>query len=262
MGARLVRHDVDVGAAPDQLRQHLGGVAEQADGERAALAHRRLQAGERIVERSGPLVQVPGLEPALDPLQIDLHTQGAAVVEGHRERLGAAHPAQAGGHHEAPAQRPVEALAGDRRERLVGALEDALGADVDPRPRGHLAVHHQAGGVELAEVLPGRPARNEVGVRDQHARGHGVGLEHGYGLAGLDEQRLVVAEPRELELDRRERLGVARRLADPAVHDQIRRSLGDIGMQVVLEHPQRGLLLPATAPQRLRHRPLPPRSCG
>src|SRR5271168_553147 len=32
----------------------------------------------------------------------------------------------------------------DLGECLVGALHDALRADVDPRPHSHLAVHHQA----------------------------------------------------------------------------------------------------------------------
>ena len=34
-------------------------------------------------------------------------------------------------------------LAPGLHEGLVGALNDALGADIDPRPGGHLAVHHQ-----------------------------------------------------------------------------------------------------------------------
>ena len=81
-------------------------------------------------------------------------------------------------------------------EGLVGALDDALAADVDPGARGHLAVHHQAQAIELVEVLPGRPVRHQVGVGDQHARRVGVGPEHADRLARLDEQRLVVAERR------------------------------------------------------------------
>ena len=42
------------------------------------------------------------------------------------------------------------------------ALEDALGADVDPRAGRHLAVHHQALTLKLVKVLPGRPAPHEV----------------------------------------------------------------------------------------------------
>ena len=55
-------------------------------------------------------------------------------------------------------------------EGLVGALKDALGADVDPGPGRHLAVHHQAAALQVPEVLPGGPVRHQVGVGDEHAR--------------------------------------------------------------------------------------------
>ena len=85
-------------------------------------------------------------------------------------------------------------LAADLDEGLVGALHDALRADVDPRAGRHLAVHHQALAIELVEMVPGRPVRHEVGVGDQHARRVGMGAEHADRLAGLHQQRLVVLE--------------------------------------------------------------------
>ncbi len=83
-------------------------------------------------------------------------------------------------------------LAADLHEGLVGALHDALAADVDPGAGGHLAVHHQALAIELVEVLPGRPVRHQVRVGDQHARRVGVGAEDADRLARLHQQRLVV----------------------------------------------------------------------
>ena len=71
----------------------------------------------------------------------------------------------------AAAQAAVEALARDRRERLERALQDALRADVDPRPRRHLAVHRQPLGLEPPERLPVGPVGHEQAVGDQHARG-------------------------------------------------------------------------------------------
>jgi hypothetical protein len=251
--ARLVGHDVDRGPAAHELGHDLGGVAEQADRERAALALRRLEPCQRVVERAGPLVEVALADAALDPLEVDLDAQRAALVHGHRERLGPAHPAESRRHHEPPAQRPAEALPRDRRERLVGALEDALGPDVDPGPGRHLPVHHQPRGVELAEVLPRRPAPDQVGVRDQHPRRIRVGLEHRDGLARLDEQRLVASQADQLAPDRLEARMVAGGLADAAVDHELLGLLGDVGVQVVLEHPQGGLLLPPAAPQGLVH---------
>ena len=55
-------------------------------------------------------------------------------------------------------------------EGLIGALHDALRADVDPRAGGHLAVHHQPFFIQLVEMVPGRPMRHQVRVGDQHAR--------------------------------------------------------------------------------------------
>ena len=253
VGARLVGHHVDRRAAGDELGQDLGRVAEQPDRQRAALALRRLQPRERVVERSRPLVEVALADPPLDPLQVDLDAERAALVHGHRERLRAAHPAEPCRDHEPALERAAEAQAPDRRERLVGALEDPLRADVDPRPRGHLAVHHQPGRVELPERLPVRPAPDEVGVGDQHARRRRVRLEHRDRLAGLHQQRLLVAEPHQLALDRVEARVVARGLADPAVDHELLGLLGHVRVQVVLQHPQGGLLLPPAAAQRLRH---------
>src|SRR5215211_8776318 len=90
-------------------------------------------------------------------------------VHRHGQRLRAAHPAEAGGDDEPAAQRAAEPLARERRERLVRALQDPLGPDVDPGPGGHLAVHHQPGLLELAEHIPRRPLADEIRVRDQDA---------------------------------------------------------------------------------------------
>ena len=86
------------------------------------------------------------------------------------------------------------AFFGQREEGLISALQDALGADIDPRTGGHLAVHHQSTGGKVVEVLLGGPVRHQVGVGDEHARGVRVGFENGYGFAGLHQQGLVVLE--------------------------------------------------------------------
>ena len=47
-------------------------------------------------------------------------------------------------------------------ESFICALQDSLRADVNPAPRGHLSVHHQAGAVELVEILPVAPLSDEI----------------------------------------------------------------------------------------------------
>ena len=69
-------------------------------------------------------------------------------------------------------------------------------------------------------------------------------------LAGLDEQRLVVPELAQRAHDRVEALPVARGLADPAVDDEVLGALGHLGVEVVHEHAQGGLLLPRPAGER------------
>ena len=138
----------------------------------------------------------------------------------------------------------------DLGQRFVGALQDALAADVDPAAGRHLAVHRQAAVLEVAERVPGGPGRHEQRVGDEHARRAGVRPEDADRLARLHEQRLVVLERAQRRDDRVERLPAARRLARAAVDDQIVGPLGDVGIEIVHQHPQRGFLRPSFAGQR------------
>ncbi len=172
MGGGLVGDDVDLGGliAVEDEGEDLGGVADESDRERLLVPLRLDDLGQCGVEVGLDLVEVALGLPAVEAGPVDVDDEAGAAVEGDRERLGAAHAAATGGDRQGSCERPVEALAGDRGEGLVGALEDALGGDVDPRAGGHLAVHHQAFGFECAEVLPVRPVADEVGVGDEDAR--------------------------------------------------------------------------------------------
>ena len=170
MRAGLVGDDVGLEAHGQQRGQHVGGVGPQADAERAPLRLRLPAARDGVVEVVGDLVEVPGLEAALDPLAVDLDAQRHAAVHRHGERLRAAHAAEAGRQRDRAGERAAEAAARDLGEALVGALHDALAADVDPRARRHLAVHRQPEFLEAAELVPGGPLGHQVGVGDEHAR--------------------------------------------------------------------------------------------
>ena len=78
------------------------------------------------------------------------------------------------------------------------------------------------------------------------------------GLPDWTSSVSVVAQPLELAHDRVVARPVARRLADPAVDDQLGGVLGHVGVKVVLEHAQRRLLLPALAAQRGAAEVMPP----
>ena len=125
---------------------------------------------QSLVQVVGHAVAVAGLDAPPDALRVDLHAQDGPLVHGGGERLGSTHAAHPPGQHPFAAQRRPEVLAGERAEGLVGALQDALGADVDPRSRGHLTEHDEAAPLQLPEVFPGRPVADQVGVCDEHPR--------------------------------------------------------------------------------------------
>ncbi len=139
-------------------------------------------------------VEVAGLQPELDAARLALDGDHRGAGQGRGERLRAAHAAEAAGQDPFAREGAAEVLAAHLGEGLVGALHDALGADVDPRAGRHLAVHHQALPIELVEVLPGGVGGHQIGVGDQDARRILVGAENADRLSRLHQQRLVVVQ--------------------------------------------------------------------
>ena len=209
--------------------------------------HRVFRQLERLVQRVRGDVHVRGLQAPLDAVRVDLHAERDAAGHGDGQRLRAAHAAQAGREHQLAGQVAAVVLLPRGGERLVRALQDALRADVDPRAGGHLPVHREPQRVQPAELVPVGPVADQVGVGDEHARRHLVGLEHAHGLAALHQQGLVVLEAAQRADDGVEAVPVASGLAGPTVDDELIRILGDLGIEVVHQHAQRGLLLPALA---------------
>jgi hypothetical protein len=79
-------------------------------------------------------------------------------------------------------------------------------------------------------------------------------LKHTDGLAGLHQQRLVVLERGQFPDDRIVRGPVPCRFSGSPVDDEIVRALGDLGIEIVHEHPERRFLRPAFAGQRCASR--------
>jgi hypothetical protein len=192
VGAGLVGHQVGLDAAALARRTSSGRMS-------AALPSRPMEmaffscvccwmSASASSRSRGLLVHVARAQAEVDAALLALDVERAGAGQRGGQRLGAAHAAQAGGEDPLAREVAVVVLAAGLDEGLVGALHDALAADVDPAAGGHLAVHEQALAVEFVEVLPGGPLGHEVGVGQQHARRVGVRLEHAHGLAGLDEQ--------------------------------------------------------------------------
>ena len=249
VGAGLIGHDVGVDAVGEQPGHDVGGIAEQTDRQRDPFrfglghpSHRREVVGRDLVE-------IAMRDATLEHVLVDVDDEHDAVVHRHREGLGTTHAARAGGDRERAGKRAVEPLAGDLGEALEGALQDALRADVDPRPGRHLPVHRQALVFEPAELVPVGPVGYEVRVGDQHSRRPFVGAHHTHGFARLDQHRLVAFERLEGSQHRPVRIPRPCRAAGASVHDQLVGVLGDLGIEVVLQHPVGGFLRPPSTRQ-------------
>ncbi|CDN96539.1 hypothetical protein BN949_05718 [Agrobacterium tumefaciens] len=132
VGRGLVRDHVGADAAADHFRQDFGAVAKQADGLGFALLR---PAGDHVhgfVQRFGLLVEIAGAQAEIDRIRVAL--DGKAGCAGHHgcERLGAAHAAEAAGQDPLALEVAVVMLIAGFDEGLIGALHDALGADIDP----------------------------------------------------------------------------------------------------------------------------------
>ncbi len=245
--AGLIGHAVRRDVALHEFGEHIGGIAEQADRYGRTRLLRFFDHRERFVECHRLLVDVTRLQAEVDARFIAFDGDHREARHRRRERLRAAHAAEATCQDPAALRIAIEVLVRHREERLVRALHDALAADVDPAARRHLAVHHQALAVEFVEMIPVRPVRHEVRIREQHARCVGMRAEYANRLARLNQQRLVLFEVLQRREDLIEAIPVTRRAPDAAVHDERMRMLGHFRVQIVLDHPVRGFRDPGLA---------------
>lgn len=238
VGRGLVGHDV--GARParphprEDLGDDLGRIAEEPHRARLARGRPARDERQRLVERLRLLVEIAGAQPGVDPALVAFDREAGGAGHHRGERLRAAHAAETRRQHPAAGEIAAILLAPHLGEGLVGALHDALRADIDPAAGRHLAVHHEPLAVELVEMLPGGPVRHEVGIGDQHPRRILVGAEDADRAARLHEQRLVGLERAERRHDPVEILPAAGGAADPAIDHQLVRTLGHIGWRLFI----------------------------
>ena len=148
---RLVGDDVGRDAALEQGVQHVGDVGDEPDRDRLAPLLGAEHERERALEVVAAVLQVALAQAPLDPLGIDLDDERRRARQHAGQRLRAAHAAEAGGQHEPALQRAAEVLAPGGHERLVGALQDPLRADVLPGAGGHAGEHREA---RVDQLLP------------------------------------------------------------------------------------------------------------
>ena len=101
VGSGLVGDYVGHAPAADHFGVDGGGVAQQADGEGAALLDGLVGEREGVVQVVGGSIEVGGLQAALDARWVHLHDDGDAAVHGHGEGLRAAHAPKPSREHQA-----------------------------------------------------------------------------------------------------------------------------------------------------------------
>ena len=145
-------------------------------------------------------------------------------------------------------QRSAEMLARRRRERLVGALHDSLGADVDPRAGRHLAVHRQAELLRAVEFGPSStscPPGWQLAIRTRGA--YSCVRKTPTGLPDCTSRVSSFSSACSDAHDRVEACPVPRGPSRAAVDDQIVGAFGDLGVEIVHQHPERRFLMPSFA---------------
>ena len=245
MRGGLVGDRVRPHAAPYEFGKHVRRIAEQSDRDRFSGALRVIDHGKRLIESRGLFVEIARAQPHLDARRLAFDREAGHAGHHRGERLRAAHAAEARRQNPAPGEIAAKMLATHFGKGLVGALNDALATDIDPRAGRHLAVHHEALAIERVEMVPGRPVRHQIGIGDQHARRVGMGAEDADGFAGLHEQCLVIFETLQRRDDAVKAFPVACGAADAAVDDKFARPLRDIGVEVVHQHAHRRFGQPA-----------------
>ena len=247
VSARLIGHKVRHHTARGDRLIDIGCVADDAN--RSGLARRTIafHPQQRVIEIGRDLVEIAGVQTLLRARAIDLYAEVRGPREHRGERLSATHSAEATRKHQTPAQRATKMLTPRLSKCLVGSLNDPLGADVDPASCGHLTVHHQPATLQIPEVLPIGPLSYEIGVCDKHPRSIGVRAGDAHRLPRLYQQSFIIAEVAQRRDDPVKARPVSGSLARATVHDQIFWTLGNLGVEVVVKHPQSGLLHPTAA---------------
>ncbi len=205
--------------------------------------------GKGFVERLGLRVDVAGFQAFVDAALAAFHREHVESRHRGRQRLRAAHAAETGSEQPFAGDFVVEMTPAHFDKGFVRALHDSLAADVDPRTRGHLAVHGETLAVEFVEVVPGRPVRHQIRIGDQHARRIGMRREHPHRLARLHQQGFLLGQVLQGVDDAVVAIPVARGASDAPVHHEFGGIFGDLRVQIVHQHAQRRFGHPGTRAQ-------------
>ena len=247
MGRGLVGDDIGHDAAPVDLGVNFGSIAHQTNRGGALVSDRLLYHLQRGIEVRRDGFEIADLLALAGAFGIDIDTEDRRPRHAPGQRLRPAHAAEPGRQDEAPRQAAVEAVLGDAHENLIGALNDALAADVLPGARRQPAPADQPLFLQLIEHLGLGPLPDNVAIGHDHQRRLGVGFEQANRLAGLDDQRLILVHPEQGFDNGLVARPIARRLAERGINDQLIGVFADT--QNIFQQAQQRLLPPPLGAQ-------------
>ena len=132
MRAGLVGEGVGDDVAFDEAFEEGDRVAAPSDGSGGFAGFQLEGSVDGVVEVLDKFIEVVVIEAALESGLIDICDEAGPGVEGDGEGLCPAHATTAGGDIERAGECAVEVYAGTLCIGFEGALEDALGSNVDP----------------------------------------------------------------------------------------------------------------------------------
>ena len=144
------------------FRKEVGGVAQKSDRDRFSFGVGFLDDIERLIQTVRLGVEVLCIKTELYGRRSAFDGKKRRTGHGRRQRLGRAHTAEPAGKKPLARQITAKMLPAHFRECLVGALDDALGADVNPGTRRHLAIHGQTFLIQFVKGIPVGPGGNDV----------------------------------------------------------------------------------------------------
>ena len=242
----LVGDDVDLDAAAQQLGEHLGRVADHADGQRPPLLLGREALRDGVVEVRGDHVEVAVVDPALQPALVDVDDEADAAVHRDRQRLRAAHAAAAGGQR-AASRRGCRRTAWPRRRRTSrrcpAGCPGCRCRSTTRRSSGRTSSGPSCSSRRNSGQVAQSPTRLEFAISTRGAHSWVRSTPTGRpDCTSIVSSCSSVVRVRTMAS---KLAPVAGGLAGAAVDDQVVRVLGHLGVEVVLQHPQRGLGAPA-----------------
>ena len=249
MGGGLVSHDIRHHAHLDQLRFDLGAVADQSDRKGLFGGLGFLDPFQSLLQTVSFAVNIPVVDAFIDTGLIHLDTQHNRSGHGGRQGLSAAHAAIAAGQDKSAVQIAAEMFLAAGYEGFIGALQNTLRSDINPRSGRHLPEHNQAQFFQFAEFFPGSPVRYQMRIGDQHAWAVFECSENTDRFAGLNQQSFIIIQVFQTAHDGMVAIPVAGGLAGTAVNYQLFRFFGYLGIEIVFQHTHSRLAMPVLAGQ-------------